>query len=295
MKIISIVFLLFIVYTTNAQNKYRDSLYFYKYDKETIRKNKIAKIFIENSIGNEHESIGKDEVAFDKEGSMESFLMIGSNGDTSSIHTYKESKGGDIIMSKGINYHDNKKDTTKYLRFYNRKRKLITDSVISKFLLPTIYYEYDDKDRIKKETKVIIFSEYTLRTKQFIYDSLNVCPGRIKEVFYKDNADTTGIIISDRILKYNKAGKLENESEKIRNNPYMPQNKGTTLYYYDKFQRLIESKSTDGASFKYEYNDKGLLASEEQHLIIDEEESVITTKFNYQIIDNRAKIRHSNK
>jgi YD repeat-containing protein len=285
MRIVIILAVLFLIRNNvKAQNKYRDNLYYYKYDKEIIRKNKITKLFIESSFGNEHGSIGKDEITFNKNGELRSFLMISSKGDSVSLHTYHENKKGNVIISEGINYENHKKDTIKYLKYYNSKNKLIKDSTLSVSLLPTIYYDYDYKDRLIKETKLITFSEFTKRIKQFIYNNLNTYPTRVKEVFYKDNADTVGTIISDRTLKYTKEGKVESENEKIQNNPYMPQNKGTTFYFYDKYRRLVETKSTDGASYKYEYNDKGLLSSEEQHLIIDGDETVTITKFKYQFV-----------
>ena len=136
---------------------------------------------------------------------------------------------------------------------YNKLRLLCDSTSLAE---TCIHWQYDSEGNLVKQ--IFRGKNHAIdRALSFDKDSLGR-NSRIIDCQYLNVKDTAGLIISDRALIYDKKNRVIREDEKITSNPCF--NHGSTLYKYDRSNRIIEIVRTRGLSQKIKYYDSGLIS-----------------------------------
>ena len=191
---------------------------------------------------------------FDSSGLLKKYtLFIGKDSINQEEHFYYNSIGDCVLQELYIGKHGK---SVKIFHFFTYEQsRLLSDS--ASMAETCTHFQYDIKGGLVKQ--IFRGKNHAInRTLSFEKDSLGRNT-RVIDCQYVNDKDTGSVIISDRSIEYDKKSRMIRENEKITSNPCF--NQGSTLYKYDRSNRIIEIVRTRGLSQKIKYYDRGLISA----------------------------------
>ena len=254
----------------------------YSYDKPIMKKNKVETITIEMSFSKDKNSV-KHVYYFDKDGLLTKLSIMNSKGNLEREIYFLANSQNDLILRIQKDYEYKSVDTVKYFKSYSNN-KLISDS--SSEIPISFNFEYSSNGNLIKSITKSNFGlgNKTKRVTDYKFDSLNRIINSVETFFQNDN-DKIGTAFSDRNFFYNIDGKIEQEVEKLNNKYSWMSNKGSIKYVYDLNGNLIQILSTNGASYFYTYNEKGLITTKKMDMKL-ESDDIIQKETKIETLDN---------
>jgi hypothetical protein len=257
------------------------SFFNYSYNKQIIKKNKVATVTIEMSFSKDSSS-GRSVYYFNKEGLLTRQDIQDAKGNLDRTFYFKSNVHQDLIARIQNDVEFKRTDTVHYFKTY-MGTKLLTDSAGD---LPVIcQYEYNQQGYLIKtifQTRAG-FGNNTKRVIINSLDSLNRIVHSVETVYQGDN-DVTGTLSSDRDFLYDHEGKPEKEIEHVDGTYSWMSNKGSINYVYDSKANLVQIIRSNAASCTYTYNDKGLITSKMTNMKIGSD-AIVSTETNMQTFD----------
>jgi hypothetical protein len=241
----------------------------YSYDKTIIKSRKVKTVTIEMYFSN-GKSSGKTIYHFDKEGLLTRQTIQDTTGIPKSEFYFIANNHNDLISRIEKDYEHNRIDTVIYFKSYDGN-KLIKDS--SSNLHISFNYEYTKNGKL---LKTIVNTNLGLgyNTKRVIINKVDSLDRVINvvETIYQNEKDLKGTVFSNRDIFYYDNGKIEKEVEKINSNNPLFVNNGSTNYVFDSNGNLTQILRTNGASYIYTYNNKGLIATKKIDLNLESDD-----------------------
>lgn len=276
-RIILFLGLQFIVNNLFAQINNRDAFYNCTYDKEVIKRKKIKEITIQSYSQQRKTSL--TTFIFDTMGILRQESVFDSSGKKLSDYFFEFNDKGDLVLRRSVSADLKKTDSAIFKRIYQGGKLLRELRTDLDFLTE---YTYDHKNQmIKTQLWVSSNKVYALRrVKNNNYNAAGKLVG-VKETVFNGDADTIGRLISDRIIRY-KNNKIQRDEEQIKADSFIPINRGTTEYEYDKTGNLTAIKSVQSASRFYTFNMKGLIATEKVIMPEDFSSVIMNDKYSYR-------------